>query len=72
MPYCNCDACALMALQEELDSVTAQLVAYEKFVRAIVANTTNGVCPVCSYLWSECECGVEIDPRRRVGIDGGV
>lgn len=32
--------------------------AYKTFVQAIIANTTNGVCPVCSYLWSECECGV--------------
>jgi hypothetical protein len=30
--------------------------AYQAFVDAIIAS--HSVCPVCSYLWSECECGV--------------
>jgi hypothetical protein len=39
-----------------VDALDGQLDRYRTFVQALVAET--GVCPVCSYLWSECTCGV--------------
>jgi len=41
-----------------------QLERYRAFVRGVMDRGDNGVCPVCSYLWLECECGVVEDAQK--------
>lgn len=46
-----------------LANFIAETNRFRAFVKALVARSgehsfDSGVCPVCSYLWNECSCGV--------------
>lgn len=69
------DAEYVAALHNALPELIAELERHRAFVQALVANSDRGICPVCSYLWQECECGVDAARyhaeavRRLSGLD---